>query len=290
MASFPVEPRRPGGPDVPAAEAAEPVAEVKPKAGPRGGFLTEMGELVVFSGKVLYHLPGSLRYFSEILRINAKIVRRTTFLLLAMNVFLGFSVATFGFFFLRTIGGGDFVGVFTGLLTQRQVSPTMYGYVLSASICCAMAAEIGASRIQQEIDAYESTGVDPMEFIVGTRVIAALLFVPLATVVSLIGQNLGNFLDVVVVLQGNSARQFLDVTFSVQTVKGQFYALITLFFMTLPCVLVATFYGMKANGGPAQVGLFTAKSLMINLVLVHVISAFFGVFFYGRNLGIPIGG
>jgi phospholipid/cholesterol/gamma-HCH transport system permease protein len=272
-----------------AAEPEVPAAGGRRSSGFRG-FLEEMGELCLFSGRALRALPGSFRFFSEVLRLNAQIVRRSTFILLAMSVFLGFSVATFGFFFLRTIGAGDFVGVFTGLLTQRQVSMTMYGYVLSASICCAMAAEIGAAKIQQEIDAYESTGTDPMQFIVGTRILAVMLFVPLATVVALIGQNLGNFLDIVVVLGGNGPRQFLDTTFSVQSVRGQFYALITFAAMTLPCVLVACFYGMTAGGGPADVGKAVAKSLMINLVLVHVISAFFGVFFYGRNLNIPIGG
>lgn len=272
-----------------ATPAPAPAPAARPKVGAARGFLEEMGELVVFSLRAMRAMVGTPRYFSEVLRLNALMIRRTSFLLLAMNVFLGFSVATFGFFFLRTIGAGDFVGVFTGLLTQRQVSMTMYGYVLSASICCAMAAELGAAKIQQEIDAYESTGVDPMQLIVGTRIMAALLFVPLATVISLIGQNLGNFTDIVVVLQGNSARQFLDVTFSVQSVAGQFYALITFAFMTLPCVLVACFYGLRASGGPADVGKAVAKSLMINLVLVHVISAFFGVFFYGRNLNIPVG-
>lgn len=273
------------------APAPEPVElpNERARAGAFRGFLEEMGELCVFSFHAVVALFGTPRYFAEILRLNARIIRRTSFVLLAMNVFLGFSVATFGFFFLRTIGAGDFVGVFTGLLTQRQVSMTMYGYVLSASVCCSMCAEIGAAKIQQEIDALDSTGVDPMQFIVGTRLLAAMMFVPLATVISLIGQNLGNFLDIVVVLQGNGARQFLDVTFSVQSVLGQIYALITFAFMTLPCVLVACFYGMRANGGPADVGKAVAKSLMINLVLVHVISAFFGVFFYGRNLNIPVG-
>ncbi|MDX8153724.1 ABC transporter permease [Patulibacter brassicae] len=263
--------------------------ELVPPRKSHSGFFHEVGELTVFSARAMVAAALTPRYFSEVLGLTARIIKRTSFLLLAMNVFLGFSVASFGFFFLRTIGAGDFVGVFTGLLTQRQVPMTMYGYVLSASICCAMTAEIGAAKIQQEIDAYESTGVDPMQLIVGVRVLAAMLFVPLATVISLIGQNLGNYLDIVVVLQGNGSRQFLDVTFSVQSMLGQFYTLITFFFMTLPCVLVATFYGMRASGGPADVGRAVAKSLMINLVLVHVISAFFGVFFYGRNLNIPIG-
>lgn len=252
-------------------------------------FLTEMGELCVFSVRALRACVGAPRYFAEVLRLNARIIRRSSFILLALNVFFGFTVATFGFFFLRSIGAGDFVGVFTGLITQRQTTTTMYGYVIAATVCCAFTAEIGAKKIQQEIDAYDSTGVDPMQYIVGTRILAALLYVPLATVISLVGQNLGNFVDIVFVLQGNSAGQFLDTTFSVQSVIGQFYVLITFVFMTLPCVLVATFYGMTASGGPSGVGRAVAKSLVINLVLVHVISAFFGVLFYGRNLNIPVG-
>ena len=110
--------------------APEPVTEVAPPPprAARTGFLDEIGELVVFSGRALAACVQTPRYFSEVLRLSARIVRRTSFLLLAMNVFLGFSVATFGFFFLRTIGAGDFVGVFTGLLTQRQVPMTMYGW------------------------------------------------------------------------------------------------------------------------------------------------------------------
>jgi phospholipid/cholesterol/gamma-HCH transport system permease protein len=54
-------------------------------------------------------------------------------------------------------------------------------------------------------------------------------------------------------------------------------------------VLVVCFSGSRASGCPSGVGRAVAKSLLINLILVHVISAFFGVFFYGRNLGIPVG-
>jgi phospholipid/cholesterol/gamma-HCH transport system permease protein len=260
-----------------------------PVDGPLRALLREAGELMIFSWQTLRALPGTARYFSEILRQAALIIRRTSFLLLIMNVFLGFSVANFGFFFLRSIGGGDAVGVFTGLLTQRQVSMTMFGYVIAASVCCGFAAELGAAKIQQEVDAYASTGVDPQQLLVGTRVLAVLLLVPAACVVSLIGQTLGNYLDVVVILQGNSSANFLTTHFSVQSTIGHFYSLITFFFVALPCVLVGCFYGMRASGGPSGVGASVARSLVVNLVLVHVITAFFGVFFYGRNLQLPIG-
>lgn len=275
---------------VPRAADAKDAKRATAPDGPVRGFLREMGELMVFGGQTLKALPGSLKFFSETLRQSALIIRKTSFLLLAMNAFLGFSVASFGFFFLRSIGGGDAVGVFTGLLTQRQVAVTMFGYVISAAVCCRFAAEIGSAKIQQEIDAYSSTGVDPRQIIVGTRVLAVLLFVPIGAVISLIGQLLGNYLDVVILLEGNSSPNFLNTTFSVQSVIGQFYAVFTIAAIAVPCAIVGCFYGMRTKGGPAEVGSGVARSLMVNLVLVHVISAFWGVFFYSGNLQLPIGG
>lgn len=258
--------------------------------GPARAIFRETGELLVFTGQTLRAIPGTMRYFAEILNQAAFIIRRTSFLLLIMNAFLGFSVANFGFFFLRSIGGGDAVGIFTGLLTQRQVSMTMFGYVIAASVCCGFAAELGSAKIQQEIDAYASTGVDPRQLVVATRVLAVMLFVPLATVISLLGQLVGNFSDIVVILQGQSAQNFLTTNFSVQSVSGHLYALITFAFVAFPCAVVGCFYGLRTSGGPAGVGSSVSRSLIVNLVLVHVITAFFGVFFYGRNLQIPIGG
>src|SRR4051794_11314118 len=118
-----------------------PVETPRPRqVGPLRAGLRETGDLVVFGWEIIRAVPRTFRYFSEILRYAAMIIRRTSLLLFAMNMFLGFSVATFGFFLLRSIGAGDAVGVVTGLLTQRQVSTTMFGYVLAASVCCGFAA------------------------------------------------------------------------------------------------------------------------------------------------------
>jgi phospholipid/cholesterol/gamma-HCH transport system permease protein len=270
-------------------EQAEPLDGERPLPdGPLRAFGREAGELLIFSWQILRALPGTTRYFAEVMRQAAAIVRGTSVLLLVMNVFLGISVANFGYFFLRSLGAGDYVGVVTGLLAQRQTSVTMFGYVIAAKVCCGFAAELGAAKIQQEIDAYESTGVDPRQLIVGTRLLAVILFVPLATVISLIGQNLGAFLAVVTILQGNSAQTFTTVTFSVQSVIGEFYSLLTILSIAVPCTLVACFYGLRTGGGPASVGSSVARSLMVNLILVHVISAFCGVLFYANNIRIPI--
>jgi len=54
--------------------------------------------------------------------------------------------------------------------------------------------------------------------------------------------------------------------------------------------LVACFFGLRARGGPAAVGAAVARSVVYNLVIVHVIAATAAAAFYGNNLKLPIGG
>jgi phospholipid/cholesterol/gamma-HCH transport system permease protein len=168
----------------------------------------------------------------------------------------------------------------------------MFGYVFAGSVCCAIAAELGSARIQEEIDAYESQGIDTMKMLVGTRLLAVLLYVPLAAVVAMFGIFCGSFLSVVVILQGNSAQQFVDAYFSIFPTPSLFYCVITIGAMALQCALVACFYGMTGKGGgvgPAAVGGAVARSLALNLVLMHFVVSLFALVFYGGSLGTPIG-
>jgi phospholipid/cholesterol/gamma-HCH transport system permease protein len=269
---------------------AQPDAQPAPEARRKPGLLEEMGEFVVFSGRALKALPGSLRYASEIMRLNAVITRRTSLLLFCMCGFLGLSASNFGFFFLRSIGASDFVGILPGLITPRQIAPQMFGYVFSGSVCCAIAAELGSARIGEEIDAYEAQGVDPMELLVGTRILAVILYVPLAAAIAMAGCFAGSYLVVVLILHGNTSGQLVHTFFSVFPTKSIFYCGVSIFLVTLQCVLVATFYGMRdMGGGPDAVGSSVARSLAINLVLLHFVFSLAALMFYGGSLGVPIG-
>src|SRR5882724_4969607 len=169
-ASIPTTPLTPAAPTREGASSARRERDI----------LRELGELVVFSFEALRALPRSTRYLSEALRLNATITRRTTLLLFAMTAFIGLAAGNFAFFFLRSIGASDFTGAVPGVLDTRQIGPQMFAYVFAGSVCCGITAELGAARIQQEISAYEAEGVDPMAILIGTRLIAVLMYVPLA--------------------------------------------------------------------------------------------------------------
>jgi phospholipid/cholesterol/gamma-HCH transport system permease protein len=250
----------------------------------------EAGELTAFSVRALGALPGSLRYVSEVMRQGAILVRGTSMLMLLMNAFLGISVVNFGFFFLRSIGASDYTGLASGIVDIRQCANLMFGYVFAAKICCGFAAEIGAMKVNEEIKAYESTGVDTMRYVVGTRLAATLLFIPIGGIIALIGSTLGSYFAAVVVLHGLSPSGFLDVHWSVQSINDQLYTLIGIANIAIVTAITACFYGLRAEGGPAAVGKTVSRSLVVNLVLLHLIGVFWAVSFYGTNLHLPIGG
>ena len=60
--------------------------------------------------------------------------------------------------------------------------------------------------------------------------------------------------------------------------------------MATVIVLVGCYYGYTASGGPVGVGTATAKSMLVNVIMVHVIGMMGTFVFWGQNPRAPIGG
>jgi phospholipid/cholesterol/gamma-HCH transport system permease protein len=263
-----------------------------PKREP-GAFQTaaiEIGEMAAFFGRTFAGLTRVPRYTSEVLRQAAILVRGSTLVIFAMVTFIGMAAVTFAYFFLRSAGASDYTGLFSGIVTPRATVPIMFGYVFSAKVGCGLVAEIGAMRINEEIDAYEVEGVNPMSYVVGTRLIGALIFIPIAVTVALLGGDIGSLFQAVPVLHATSPGGFLHYHWSAQNLTDNLQAYLSCGSMAMFIVLVSCFYGYRAKGGPAGVGSAVARSLLVNIVMVHVIATFFVFVFFGLNPDLPIGG
>jgi phospholipid/cholesterol/gamma-HCH transport system permease protein len=252
--------------------------------------LIEAGEMAQFFGRSVVGLRRVPRYTSEVLRQAAILVRGSTLIIFAMVTFIGMAAVTFAYFFLRSAGASDYTGLFTGIVMPRAAVPIMFGYVFSAKVGCGLVAEIGAMRINEEIDAFEVEGVNPMSYVVGTRLIGALIFVPIAVTVALLGGDIGSLFQAVPVLHATSPGGFLHYHWSAQSLTDNLQAYLNMGSMAMTIVLVSCFYGYRASGGPAGVGAAVARSLLVNIVMVHVVATFWVFVFFGINPNLPIGG
>jgi phospholipid/cholesterol/gamma-HCH transport system permease protein len=252
--------------------------------------LEETGELVAFAARGLRGVPSVARFPSEALRHAAILIRGTSFFLVVMSLFTAFSLSTVGYFFLRGAGASDLLGGFMGIVAPRGAAPVMFGYVFAAKVGCGITAELGSMRIAEEIDALESEGVDPMRYAVASRIVGTLLFIPIAVGLCLGAVNLGAYLDGVFILQALPSGPFLYDLWQLQSLADQNYTFIELGVLGVMIVLVSSFFGYRASGGPAAVGAAVAHSLVVNLVLVHLTLTFFVTLFYGPDVRLPVGG
>ncbi|MCW3040819.1 MAG: hypothetical protein JWM31_2724 [Solirubrobacterales bacterium] len=251
--------------------------------------LTEAGNMVAFSFRALREVPGALRYGSEILRHTRELIVGTTGLMLFLMSMLAGVTALFGSYVLRSIGASDYVGLFTAFSGTRATVPIMFGYVFAAKVCCGMVAEIGSMRISDEIEAFESVGLGPVRFVVTPRLLAVWLYTPIIFCLSSLVVSLAQGFFVVHVVGEVSQGNWSSVHWSLASVSDQFYAFIEVLTIATGTTLAACYYGFSVRGGPADVGIATGRSMIINLIFVHVVFGLGSLIFYGPNPLLPVG-
>jgi phospholipid/cholesterol/gamma-HCH transport system permease protein len=234
-------------------------------------------------------LPATSRHFSEIARQLAAIVPATMVLLVFMQVMIGISSANFVYFLLKALGATDFTGI-GGSLLVRTSCVSMFGYVFVSKVCGGFVAELGAMQISQEVDALESTGVDPMRYVVGARVLASILFIPIATAVSVVAFYIGYYLTGVIVLKGVDPAGMTQFYWGTQSVSDFLYVGASTAGMVLTTTFVSCFYGLRARGGPTAVGSAVAKAVVVNLTTISIVGMVLVTLWYGGSFGLPIGG
>jgi phospholipid/cholesterol/gamma-HCH transport system permease protein len=270
-------------------EAATSSAPVREPPSAVGAALSEAGDLAGFSGAAVFHAAGSGRYFAEILRQCGILITGTTLVIVVMVMVIGGECGLFVVYSLRPIGATSFAGLATNLCGVREMWGYMFAYVFAAKVGCGLVAEIGSMRISEEIDALESIGVDPMRYVVATRLLAVWMTVPFMYAVAMVFGTIGSWLVVVVQLHGVSLGQWITVHFSSQTLTDNFLSVTKVVVIATFITLVGMYYGYKARGGPVGVGAATARSMIVNLIMIHVVGAALTTMFWGKART-PIGG
>jgi phospholipid/cholesterol/gamma-HCH transport system permease protein len=259
--------------------------------GPVRDALRSTGDLGTVAGGAIRQTPRSWIYFSEVLRQAGILITGSALLIFFMMFMIGTFCGLEGDAMLTSYGAASYTGVYTAWCGIREAGPIMFGYILAAKVGCGLVAEIGSMTISEEIDALEVMGIPASRFILATRLMAAWLVLPPLFIVGISFEQLANFFIVLVQIGNVSAGTFEHVQFVFQSPLDLLYAGLKGFFEGTAIVLVGMWYGIRARGGPAGVGVATAKSMVVNLVLIHVISGVLTrVFWNAYNPNAPIGG
>ena len=96
-----------------------------------------------------------------------------------ISVLVGMTLAYTGALILRQYGGDIYVADLVGVSMVREMGALMTGIVLAGRTGAAFAAQLGNMRANEEIDAFTTLGISPVEFLVMPRLIALGLMMPL---------------------------------------------------------------------------------------------------------------
>jgi phospholipid/cholesterol/gamma-HCH transport system permease protein len=255
-------------------------------------WLAATGEIGKFTGSIVRDVWGLrvFRFFGEALRQSGILIVGSTAIIWTLMFILGLQCGIEGAYFTAAQGAPAYSGVFTAWCDLREITPYAFGYMMAAKVGTGIVAELGAMRISDEIDALEVMGVPPMTFLAATRLLGAWMTLPFMYLAAIAVGYIASWLAVVKQIGEVSSGGYFLIFWMFQNPPDLLYSVIKAMFMATAIVLVGCYYGYTASGGPVGVGTATAKSMVLNIVLVHIIGMMGTLIFWGANPRAPIGG
>jgi phospholipid/cholesterol/gamma-HCH transport system permease protein len=255
-------------------------------------WIESFGEIVKFVSKIVGEVARLrvLRYFGETLRQAGILIVSSTLVIWGLVFIIGLQCGIEGAYFNRSVGAPAYAGVFAAWCDLRELVPLCFGYMMAAKVGTGIVAELGSMRISDEIDALEVMGISGVTFLCATRLLAALLVLPFVYLCSIGAGFFASYLAVVQQIGDVSSGGFFLIFWQFQNPPDLLYSLIKAMGMATVIVLVGCYYGYNASGGPVGVGTATAKSMVLNIVAVHLIGMLGTQLFWGANPRAPIGG
>jgi phospholipid/cholesterol/gamma-HCH transport system permease protein len=255
-------------------------------------WIASFGDIVKFCGRVVGEVFGLrvFRFFGEALRQAGLLILSSTLVIWGLIFIIGLQCGIEGAYFNRAVGSPAYAGVFAAWCDLRELVPYAFGYMMAAKVGTGIVAEIGSMRISDEVDALEVMGISSMTFLCATRLLAAWMVLPFMYLAGIGAGFFASYLAVVEQIGEVSSGGFFLIFWMFQNPPDLLYSVIKAMAMATVIVLVGCYYGYNASGGPVGVGTATAKSMVLNIVLVHLIGMLGTQIFWGANPRAPIGG
>ena len=251
------------------------------------GFLADTRSLIGFVGELVSALgtaamhPRSVRW-RDAVRVAESAGVNALPIIVLVSFLMGVIMAFQGAISLRRFGADIFVANLVGLAMLRELGPLMTAIILAGRSGSAFAAELGTMTVREEIDALKTMGLDPVRFLVVTRVVAAVVMTPLLTV----------FADLMGLIGGAVVMRSFGiplVTFyhqvQYQVTYGSFVGgLVKAFVFGILVAAIGCLRGLQTTTGASAVGESTTRAVVSGIVLIVITDGIFSVIFYYLNV------
>ncbi|RMF98452.1 MAG: ABC transporter permease [Gammaproteobacteria bacterium] len=250
--------------------------------------LSAARELLSFTGELTLSLARFLRGHASYLRSDlAHYLQQAgadALPIVSLIAFLiGMIFAFVGVRQLEPFGAGIYTADLVGIAMVREMSAIMTAIIMAGRTGAAYAAQIGTMKVNEEIDALTTLGIDPVDFLVTPRVIALVLMLPLLSLyASLMGITGG--LAVGLLMLDVSLPQYVQQTFNAVGLNALFGGLFKALVFGALVAMAGCQQGLACGNSAMAVGLATTRAVVLGIVLIVVAAAVLTVIYV--NLGI----
>ncbi len=235
--------------------------------------LGRFGIFVYDSIESMFHKPNRFRLFMDEMEF---IGNQSIFIVCLTSIFSGAVLAYQTWLGFDMVGTSSLVGVSVSLSLVRELAPIMAGIVVAGRAGGAMAAKIGIMRVTEQIDALEIMAISPLQYLVGPRILASTIALPiLVALFGLVG-NVGGYFVATAVCGIDSGiyiqklKLFMDPwDFYHGMIKASIFGFLL--------AAISCYQGYKAEGGVEGVGKATNNAVVFSTVTILVLDYFLGV-------------
>jgi phospholipid/cholesterol/gamma-HCH transport system permease protein len=254
--------------------------------------LGRIGDQTLFYGRALAGIPYAMTaYGRDIVRLIAEIsmgagtlamMGGTVAIVGFLTLATGGTLAVQGYSSLGNIGIEALTGFLSAFINVRISAPVVAGIGLAATFGAGVTAQLGAMRINEEIDALESMAIRPISFLVSTRIVAGMIAItPLYAIAVILSFVASRFTTVIVLGQSSGLYDHYFSTFL--NPLDLLWSFAQAIAMALTILLIHTYFGYNASGGPAGVGVATGDAVRTSLIAVVSVTLLVSLAIYGSS-------
>ena len=254
--------------------------------------LASLGDHTLFYIRAVKGIPlAAMHYRREVIRLIAEIsmgagalamIGGTLVIVGFLTLATGGTLAVQGYSSLGNIGIEALTGFLSAFINVRIAAPVIAGIGLAATFGAGVTAQLGAMRINEEIDALEAMAIRPVEYLVSTRIVAGMIAItPLYSIAVVLSFLASEFTTTV--LFGQSGGLYSHYFNTFLNPIDLLWSFLQAILMALAVLFIHTYFGFFATGGPSGVGVAVGNAVRTSLVVVVSVTLLVSLSIYGAN-------
>ena len=232
-------------------------------------FINELGNFTFFFFKIIRNVFSSPFRWRLLLQEMEFVGIQSFFIILVTGAFAGMVVALGSYVGFRKLGAVDWLGSTVAMAVVAQLAPVLTGFMVTAKVGAAYAAELGTMRVTEQIDALEVMAIDPIHYLVVPKFLACIVMLPVLTIFCDASGVLMGYVASTKIL-GVNPGSYIENTIQVVEFSDILRGLLRAMTFGFLIPAIACYKGFYAEKGAKGVGNAVTKTVVISMVTILI--------------------